>query len=267
MIGYFLNDCILRNWLIVSDVEESEYFPEVNFRKIKIIARNTIDIFDNYLDDTLSEYRKRLFETGQLQRFHTIDIKIDITYISNSTPMENISDIFYYLNQEIDMDVNQLYYRNRNNDIYFKVSMNMNLSQIKKQIRRKEFKIRCESDNFIKDREIICYSRYGPQKILERKKKMEMRGWRCLNGVCKNPWCIFSEDEAFEKYNALHNFSISQIEENILLRRKDELLLDRSANVNMKEMREEVFVRRWQSKRIGDKKRERTRRRGKDFAQ
>lgn len=154
---------------------------KVNFRKIKIIARNTIDIFENYLDDTLSEYRKRLFETGQLQRFHTIDIKIDITCISNLTPMEN--DIFYYLNEAIDMDVNQLYYGNLNNDIDFKVSMNMNLSQIKKQIRRKEFKIRCESDNFIKDGEIICYTRYDSLKILERKKKMEMRGWKCLNGV------------------------------------------------------------------------------------
>lgn len=38
--------------------------------------------------------------------------------------------------------------------------------------------------------ECICINTNHGKKILERKKKMEERGWRCLNGPCLNPDCI-----------------------------------------------------------------------------
>ena len=49
-----------------------------------------------------------------------------------------------------------------------------------------------------------CIDRYTLQgrKVIERRAKMEDRGWICLNSDCRNPRCVLAPDDLVAKYDA-----------------------------------------------------------------
>ena len=256
----FLIYAIDHNYVIISDDIENEY------RKIKIIARKTLDIL-SYYNQEMYEFKKRLCEAGLIQRYHVIDIKLDI-YLTYSPSIRN--SLFDYINSNFDIDVNQFYYQTtKDKTLAMKIPMKKTISEMKKQIRRKEFKILCKTDCFVSEEvayqnfkyeDIECFMRNDCEYILDQKKKLEEKGWRCINDVCSNPACIFSKDEEYEKYiNDLvyecdifnfHNFQKEETQNRNIM---DQILL---SEIDCSDSLYLNFERKIKSKRINDKKRE-----------
>jgi hypothetical protein len=201
-LSSFLKCVTEQSWSIFNDETSTEYFwsRKVSVRKIKIYAKRSVNILSNP-DSYHCQQKKRLEQLGLLKTVHTIEIPIDVIYYPNSAKLGLTP--FDVVNESVDMDVNQLYI----DDIYgiqSKVAyMNKDIAQIKKQILRKEFKMLCKNDSFLdltRPQNIIadCVCRLDPF-IKERKKKMEDRGWTCINKPCDNPYCLFATQEAIDK--------------------------------------------------------------------
>jgi len=261
----WLNEQWNEQWLIVSDEMTKDYFAsgKVIFRKIKIIARRRVDILNNY--DLSMEHlknKRKACNAGVIQRYHTIDVILDITSLSED-PQE--VDEFYYLQQDLDFDVNQLYYYGKHTAIDFKVPMKMSLPEIRKQILRKEFKVICGSDSFLKENESYrCIHRYNSSKILERKLKMEQRGWKCINKPCRYAYCIFSPEELFKAQykkdvyeREINSFVWEQRTWLKEIKKQDEEIMKKKQPLlkERKEWQTEKFEKKLKSKKIKDEKR------------
>jgi hypothetical protein len=256
----FIKMCKFRNYTIGESEYTLDYFTQqkIMFQKCIIIARETIDILQNdNLSTETREIKRRLCELGTIQRYYPLDVKIDVTSIPHD--IKDDDDPLYYMNQSLDMDVNQLI-----SHLYFrlntKVKMKMSMYELKKQIIRKEFKMYCETDSFVKEACSQSCVGFYDMKAVQRKEEMERRGWRCINKPCENGYCLLATEEAKKKYFIeidLHNFKCAQRDIFMNLEEIDNRLdgcYQSELFELVKEKREDKFLKRRKSKRLNDKK-------------
>lgn len=262
-IAQFLRHGLENQWIVVKDEIDTQYFTldSVNIRKIKMIARQKIDLMEN--TEHRTDAKIKAFDSNRINRYHFIEINLDITV--ETEPQKQ--DIFHYLSYNVDMDVNQIYYADpQRRIIQTRFKMKKRFSELKRQILRKEFKILCQTDSFLESNESRCFDRrFSTSVIMERKSKMEERGWRCINKTCSYPYCIFSEDSAFKTQikNDAHKYemlefkhlqkewsNISSLIDDIMMKEMTMIVVD------LKDFRIEIFEKKFKSKKIKDKKRE-----------
>lgn len=267
-LSSFLRYVIDESWPIVKDELSTEYFwnrnANTHVRKIKIYAKKSVNILNNPETNFTREQKKRLEQFGLLKTIHTIEIPIDVIFYPNLNVDELGFTPFDAINESVDMDVNQLYL-DSTYGIQSKVSfMIKDVAQLKKQILRKEFKMWCINDCFVdltRNHNIIAHCVCHLDSIIqERKRKMEARGWTCINKPCEMPYCVFATDESIAKEMFrvdLHNFQWDLIGISRKTKEKDDILATINEDrISSKELNGNHFVKRRKSKRKEDSKRE-----------
>ena len=212
-LSSFLTESLTSGWIILEDKKNKTYFGDFgdegssDFRKIKMISRKKVDILENPECSNIFTNMERLCSLGLIQRYHWIEIKIDINGFSELPYHPNP---FYYLNNiRLDMDVNTLYYKWSDKSLEMRVPLKLSIPQLKRQILRKEFKVFCRSDCFVKEECLDddgitqpCFYRFDKQ-IKERIQKMLNKGYTCINQACNNPYCYFAPEELYlEKFKS-----------------------------------------------------------------
>lgn len=206
-LSIFLTEALTSGWIILEDKTDKNYFGEGSFecRKVKIIAREKVDILENPEYSSIFSDMEKLCSTGLIKRYHWIEIKVDINGFSDIPYHPNP---FYYLNTiRLDMDVNLLYYKWSDKSLEMRVPLNLSIPQLKRQILRKEFKVFCRTDCFLQEECLAedgitqhCFYRFDKQ-IKERIQKMLNKGYTCINQACDNPYCYFAPEELYLEQN------------------------------------------------------------------
>lgn len=233
-----------------------EILKRTKVRKFKIRARIDVNILDN-LDYSaeIKLQKKRLADLGLLKIHHRIEVPINVSSHQGSHE-------FSFIEDTMDMDVNQLYY-NITYDIQSKVKYMMkDVKQLKKQILRKEFKMFCRNDSFLdlekNPTSQNCVARLDPQ-AREEKKKMESMGWKCINKPCVNPYCMFATEEAITNEMIrieLHNFRCYLLRNFMEMNERDNFLAMLNENETpLKSFNGNNFVKKRKSKRKEDSRR------------
>lgn len=179
--SYFLSDVIEKKWIITKDVTMKETYPEeITVQYATIIAWETIDILDNpelnvekkesrLRSLTLTESKRRLCDLGLIQRYHDVYVEIEAIGVPMSSLWQ--TNNFKYINRKLDFDIYQLYYIRQTEYLETKVPMKKTISELKKQILRREFKVYCTTDCFVQDGHTSqdCYSRFDKEFIKQIK--------------------------------------------------------------------------------------------------
>lgn len=137
-------------------------------------------------------------------------LKLIHSKMKNDTPINIVINIilkiksgsyepFVYLNDGgLDIDVNLLYIEVENQIISYhpRIKLALSMEEIQKQIYRKEYKVFCRTDCFL-DPEVKteqdCIWKHNKQ-IKATMKKLNARGWTCINRPCQYKDCIFYND-------------------------------------------------------------------------
>jgi hypothetical protein len=267
-LSIFLTEGLTSGWIIHEDKKDKTYFGQdyLNCRKIKMIARKKVDIFENPEYSSIFTEMEKLCSTGLIQRYHWIEIKVDIIGFSDLPYHPNP---FYYLNIFLDMDVNLLYYKWSDKNLEMRVPLNLSIPQLKRQILRKEFKVFCRTDCFLQEECLAedgitqeCFYRFDT-KIKERIQKMLNKGYTCINKTCNNPYCYFAPEELYQKQykkdifeNELQNFFERQEISKRDNEKIDEILVKLSVpwNLDKKENYTLAFEKRIKSRTIKQEK-------------
>lgn len=138
-----------------------------------MIARQKIDLMEN--TEHRTDAKIKCLESSMIKRYHFIEINLNITGVIKEKETGNSKqgkDIFHYLSDNVEMDVNQLYYADtQRRSIQTRFEMKKNISELKRQNEIKQFhSLNPEKSPMLNWYKL--YTRNRPKKFLAKRSKM-----------------------------------------------------------------------------------------------